>query len=300
MERILVGATERRNLRVIADDQPLEVYGLEFLDGYTPLNNNSMTGFRLTLLSTDLFKSMKSTAVRTLIIRASESRSVHAPVCFTVEERQELDEIFPTYAPFSSHIPVARLRLLLHEYCALVGFEYGSRRVLIPITHSTGDVKAVNQLLAQDNKCCCCQMPYESYYERIYGCAGRTSYTNAADWRQFLVDGADIIAYAGVSKEVCKSLNQVHTLPNILETLALANQAFSDAAKRETSTVIPHPLLTRQTKVRAAVGTAQDTIALGKVLEGDASANSFRFRLHWGRLFGPSPETFEPFEQVPL
>jgi hypothetical protein len=204
---------------------------------------------------------------------------VHALVCLTVQERQELDEIFPTYAPFPSHIPVARLRVLLQEYCALVGFEYGSRRVLVPITHSTGNVKAVNQLMAQDNKCCCCQMPYESYYERIYGCACRTSYTNAADWRQFLQDGADIITYAGIIEEVCKTLNQVHSLPQIFETLTLAKQAFADAMHLETTNGIPHPLMTRQSKARPAVSGAQDTLAIGKILEGDASANAFRFRL---------------------
>jgi hypothetical protein len=234
----------------------LQILGLEFWDGFTPLNNNSMTGFRLTLLSADLFKMIKSMAVRSFLIRATENRAVHVPVCLTVEERKELQTFFPNHSPFPSQLPVAKMRLLLQEYCTVAGFEYNGRQILTLITHTTGDVKAINGLLNQDNKCCCCQMPYEDYHHRIYGCPPRNSETNAADWKTFLADAADMIAYIGINDPICKSLNQVLTLPQLLILLDKARKTFAAAATEVEATNTPSLLLTSRAEFREALGSA--------------------------------------------
>ncbi|GAQ85533.1 hypothetical protein KFL_002400050 [Klebsormidium nitens] len=79
LERIQETAANRRNLLELHPARPAHASILEFWDGFAALKN-SMTNFRYTILSADLYKAAKSTAGRGFDVRSSEGQAPRAPL----------------------------------------------------------------------------------------------------------------------------------------------------------------------------------------------------------------------------
>lgn len=99
-------------------------------------------------------------------------------------QREELCKEMPEL-DLGKHVSVANMRYILHRYFNQVILVHtheggGETRIRAPVKLVIGDIKFLCIHMGQDNKCPCCELPYEWYDIRLYGARLRTSKSNFA------------------------------------------------------------------------------------------------------------------------
>jgi hypothetical protein len=190
---------------------------------------NSVTGNRTRILS-PVFADGASKLDRTWDVIGGEGKVWKASVCLSETQRQELLEEFPELQ-LSRHVSIANMRYILHRYLdqttlVHVREDGEETRVRAPVKLVIGDIKSLCIHMGQDNKCPCCELPYESYDRRLYGAQLRTPESNLARWENHLDDVAKIVGAACSDNSFASSLTKVNSVETLAGKLAEAEEKF--------------------------------------------------------------------------
>jgi hypothetical protein len=197
---------------------------LEFTDG-TSVVGNSVTGNWTQILS-PAFSGGASKLDRTWDVIGGEGKVWSALVCLTETQREDLLSRFPELE-LERHVPVANMRYILHRFLnktVLVHVHEGGEetRIKAPVKLVVGDIESLCIHMGQDNKCPCCELPYEWYDQRLYGAKQRTPESNMRRWQNHLDDVAKLVGTACEDSSFASSLTKVDSVEALEGKLAEA------------------------------------------------------------------------------
>jgi hypothetical protein len=122
---------------------------------------------------------------------------------------------------------MANMRYILHRFLnktVLVHVHEGGEetRIKAPVKLVVGDIKSLCIHMGQDNKCPCCELPYEWYDQRLYGAKQRTPESNMRRWQNHLDDVAKLVGTACEDFSFASSLTKVDSVEALEGKLAEA------------------------------------------------------------------------------